>query len=206
MSDSLELYISLWAVHVFGPRRRKGTLVQLSSEELLVHRYNDLLTGVNDARDGYDIVNLGAILRQLLLDGLVDRANQNHRIKLRFVINRPSAASELPVKPDILFHGEAINPRSITTAKGQESVKLDGFLKLVIIEIEGEQFTVKDIIKYAANKAGGVHFDPNLDERETTMQETLDRLGLYGISPLANAVLSISKVVLSSLARFAKRL
>jgi hypothetical protein len=174
--------------------------MRISAENLFVRRFDDLFLGLN-ARDDYEVIKLAAILRQLLLDDtpLIYKANRPHRIKLQFVVNS-IVDSRLPIQPDIHFHAASIDPSMLSLPAGTKTLSLDKFLGLKILDIKTDWFTVRELIKYAANKAGGVHHGENLDARESELLRTLDKLGGLGIPTIGLALRSISRIVLTTLA------
>ena len=51
------------------------------------------------------------------------------------------------------------------------SVSLEDYGTLKVLMSTGKLFTIKDIVKYVANKRGGVHYDPTtLNEGEESMK------------------------------------
>jgi len=99
----------------------------MSAEELFVRRFDDLVLGLK-ARDDYEIVKVGAILRQLLLDDtpLIHKANRQHRLKLRFVVNDISS-KELPIQPDVHFVASGLDPSMLALATGTKRISMDHF-------------------------------------------------------------------------------
>lgn len=162
--------------------------MRVSPEKLFVRRFDDLLLGLN-ARDDYEIVKVGAILRQLLLDDtpLIHKANRHHRIKLHFTVNN-IFVNELPIQPDIHFQAASIDPSMLSLPVGTKTLSLDKFLKMEVLSAQTQKFTVREIIKYAANKAGGVHYGETLDPRESALLDTLDKLGGFGIPAISIAL------------------
>jgi hypothetical protein len=174
--------------------------MRISPEELFVRRFDDLVLGLK-ARDNYEVVKVGAILRQLLLDDtpLIHKANRQHRLKLRFIVNDISS-KELPVQLDVHFVASGLDPSMLSMATGTKSVSLDQFLGLQILSSKTNKFTIRELIKYAANKAGGVHHGDTLDGREAELLRILEKVGGLGFSPITLALRSIARVTLTTLA------
>lgn len=152
------------------------------------------------ARDNYEIVKVGAILRQLVLDQtpLIHKANNQYRLKLRFVINDIFPARP-PIQPDAHFVAAGFDPSMLSIPAGTKSVSLDRFLGLEILNTKTHSFTIREIIKYAANKAGGVHYGETLDAREAELLRTLDQIEGIGVPAIGYALRSISRIVLTTL-------
>jgi hypothetical protein len=102
--------------------------------------------------DWYDLLRAGALLRQLLLDGqnLYDLVNQEYDIKLEFEVAR---SNTVPMKNGYSFHNVMPNP-----GESNRIVDVDDFRRTpLVIFNENINYTVRDIIDYAANVNGGVH-------------------------------------------------
>jgi hypothetical protein len=54
-------------------------------DELFLNTLKDLRAKAN-SNDRYQLIKASGLLRLLLLDGLVDRVNSKHRIKLKFFL------------------------------------------------------------------------------------------------------------------------
>src|SRR5207247_2235591 len=99
-------------------------------------------------------------LRQLLCDGtssLVHRVNRKLRAKFSFRMVRQGI---MPVRRENLLSFVAlagISPTDGPFAHLAENVKLDPFLSTVVAGYRDQEFSIKDIIKIAANVFGGVH-------------------------------------------------
>lgn len=174
--------------------------MRISAEELLVRRFDDLLLGLS-ARDDYEVVKVGAILRQLLLDDipLMHKANRHHRLKLRFTVN-DIFSKPLPIQPDVQFVAGGFDPSMVSLPAGTKSISLGQFLGLEILNSRTHKFTVRELIKYAANKAGGVHFGETLDAREAELLRTIEKVEGIGFPAIAIALRSVSRVTLTMLA------
>jgi hypothetical protein len=172
----------------------------MSAEELFVRRFDDLVLGLK-ARDDYEVVKVGAILRQLLLDDtpLIHNVNRQHRLKLRFIVN-DIWSKELPIQPDVHFVASGLDPSMLALASGTKSISLDQFLGLEILKSKTNKFTVRELIKYAANKAGGVHHGDTLDSKEAELLRTLEKVGALGFSAMTLGLRSISRITLTTLA------
>jgi hypothetical protein len=169
-------------------------------DELFVRRYDDLSNGLG-ARDDYERVKLAAGLRQMLLDEspLVHQANRERRLKFRFRVNNVGDSSALPIKPDLLFHAHGLDPDRFQVSGGTRELKLDQFLTHPLIEAPDGVVRIADVIRFAANKAGGVHLDPTRDAEEARLDAAMDRIAGLGVHPLAIALETITRISLAAL-------
>lgn len=171
-----------------------------TSDELFVRRYDELTTGLS-ARDPYEAINLGAVLRQLLLDGtpLVNEANRHHKIRIRFVVNDVGDISDIPVIPDVVNYAHGLDPEFIRTHSGRRELKLDDFLRQHVIQTPEISIYVRDIIRFSANKYGGIHFDTSRTEEEDLIDAVFAKIRELGIEPVASMLAVIANITRSAL-------
>jgi len=170
----------------------------LPPEEIFVRRYQELAEGLR-ARDDFELLNLAAALRQLLLDGLVHRANEKHRLRFRFRVNDVESLSDVPVTPDMLFHGSSLDPTMLRMTTGTLDLTLEQFLAQPVVETPDGIVKVSDVIRFAANKAGGVHYDPRRSAREEAIDQAVTQLARLGVHLLAISLVTIARVSLVGL-------
>ena len=173
----------------------------MSAEELFIRRYDDLVTGLG-ARDDYELLKVAAVLRQLLLDEqpLVHQANTTARLRLRVRVNAAHSPDDLPVKPSVHLMGLGLDPTSFTTAGGTEDLTIDQFLRCVLMTGDDVEVTVRDVIKHAANKAGGVHYDERRSDEAEELDAIVAKLSALGVHALAITLQTIARVTITSLA------
>ena len=169
-------------------------------DELFVRRFDDLADGLR-ARDDYERLKVAAGLRQMLLDEspLVHQANRSRRLKLRFRVNKTRDHSHLPVQPDVLFHAHGLDPTVFQVREGTRELKLEQFLALPLVETPQAPISVADLIRYGANKAGGVHLDPARDDSDTRLEAAFGRMAAFGVHALAIALQTITRITLAAL-------
>jgi hypothetical protein len=86
------------------------------------------------------------------------------------------------------------------------SVTLGELGKQYVIEYMGVPFTVKDVVKYIANKEGGVHFDAqSLGVDEKQLKEIQNYMWVGGRAALTSCLRAIGLVVLDGLSPLAER-
>lgn len=170
------------------------------ADELFVRRYDDLETGLS-ASDDYELLKLAAGLRLLLLDEapLMHQVNRERRLKVRFRVNRVGSIADMPVKPDILFHAHGLDPSVFKIQTGTDQLKIDDFLGHPLIEGAGITVTIADAIRFGANKAGGVHYDPRRTPDEAKIDAVMAQLAGLGVHSLGIALQTITRIVLVAL-------
>jgi hypothetical protein len=126
------------------------------------------------------LLDVSRNLRQFLLDAprLIDIVNKN-KLKLRFKVMPIAGYAMLQDEPDavVLAGAEWFKPH---LAAAQE-VNVDGLLSHVVGRKGDTLITVKRIIRFVANRAGGAHVDLTNDEERALFRdiETLiERMGL----------------------------
>jgi len=114
------------------------------------------------SEEPYDILGMAGLLRKLLLDAepLIDQVNRTRRLKIRFRIvpGRRSLDALRASGPTYYDIGDCLDP-SFVDITPQEAVDLtrDQFLSTLVNYVLGQAITVRDIITFEANVAGGVH-------------------------------------------------
>ncbi len=171
------------------------------AETLFVRCYDEISAGLR-ARDDYERLKTAAALRQMLVDAapLAFQANKKHRLKIRFRLNSVPSLTEMKSRADLSFHAHGLDPNRFQFPGGTINVKLDEFIKQPIIEWSDGEATIADVIKFAANKIGGIHLDATRDEHETRIEEALSKFSSGGlIHPLAIALETVATISLAAL-------
>jgi len=143
-------------------------------------------------RDWYSALRAAGSLRQLLLDGLLHRANQRHRVP--FIFRTNEFASE-PPGPQYQARWINLDPSRIATVK-IESLHLNGFLAARCLVFKGDVVTVKDIIRACANAKGGVHLGPPKPGAETIVVSFDEICTLLGLPASLNALIGLCCITL----------
>ena len=146
-----------------------------------------------------DVLDLSAPLRQLLIDDhpLVHKANESHRIKLRFRVNQ---FHSMPDKfTTVLALEDGLDPDTARPGKASTEVSLDGFLGHTVLWFNGKPRSVYDIIDLAANVAGGVHHSKP-KESQRLIAEYSSLFGIGGLPAGCRQLKAIARVTLKGLA------
>jgi hypothetical protein len=122
------------------------------------------------------VYDVAAWMRQLLLDAtpLMDVVNKELRVRVKFEVNTlpESLTSDLKGEHDVIHLGASLSPHLTRMGTPTRHLTRDQLLQEPILLTGWERIPVKAMILWAANEAGGVHYDPKVDG--TTMQ--LNRL------------------------------
>ena len=182
----------------------------MDPEDLFLHKREDLLRRIDpttmppslpDAE--YRVLMASPLLRELLLSSLVDRVNRPHRVKItyRCVPLTPMKDLGLPV-PDLHLAAagfalvDQVNPQFVQT------LAVEQFLKATVGTVGEHVLTVYDLVEYAANAAGGTHYDPTpkADKPKRTVVDDLNNyVRLNGFQAALHALMSIGEVVVVGL-------
>lgn len=173
----------------------------MNPNALFLHRYDRLASLIGSAKEA-DHLDMAALMRQLLLDkhSLADTVNKNS-IKLQFEIGfLTDPRPDLP-QPIMEFLIDAIDPYCISGEREKDTVTLsrDELPKHAIARVQGTPITIKDLVKYASNVAGGVHHDPRNTHDYKVIAAINARMKFNGISFLTRQLKPIAKVVLRGL-------
>ncbi len=170
-----------------------------SPEDLFTRRYNELAEYSGSA-DHYTNLKCSSYLRQLLLDQtpLIHLANKETRLKIEYKVDN-TFRQKLPLSSAILYTSTEIGNLVLKSSVNLKILKLDQFLGLPILEIDNSCFTVREIIKFASNKSGGIHYDPLVDTSEKVLETSLEQLEKIKIPALAIAINIITQIVLVAL-------
>src|SRR5262245_18440672 len=131
------------------------------ARKLIITRCEEIEQKLNSPKE-IDALDLGRILRQLVVDQhrLVDIANIN-KIPIRFMVHKllgsPSGLS------DTVVHSlqDGLDPDTAPPRMAPPiELMIDQFLQHVVLILNAQPHSVKDVIKFAANAAGAVHLDP----------------------------------------------
>ncbi|WP_276374869.1 hypothetical protein [Chryseolinea sp. H1M3-3] len=165
-------------------------------ENLFARRINELKK-YRYTNDYYQALKSAAILRQLLIDqdALVHTVNRGPRIAIRFKVDN-TFTTKLPLNSSIHYTPTELGNMVLRMSLGLQELKLDKFLGLNILEIDGTTFTVLELIKYAANKQGGVHFENATGE---ALKASLDKLEQFKAPALILVLNTIVEIVLIAL-------
>lgn len=174
----------------------------MNPDKLFIRSLDDLHLSINSG-DEYEVLRAAGILRQLFLDGsasLVDQVNRNHRLQLLFQVIPPGFPhiAGFP-EPDIWSAVDSIDPRLSSKMNTATNFKRDPFLGLRLGRVHGQDYSVADIIKFAANIAGGVHAGSPKDATSQNLEKLQEVYVFSELSIPLQHLRSIGRVVLEAL-------
>jgi hypothetical protein len=150
--------------------------------------------------DKYDLLRACGLLRHLILDGAASLAlivNRKYGLKLMFYISAPDGDFSLFIRLKASLSWRSLSP----VTKNSAEVNIDRMLKKQMLLIYPHVYTVRDIIRIAANIEGGVHTGTNKKERDNLFVDAM-QLGVYfgtGDDVAYYSIRSICEVVLTGL-------
>jgi hypothetical protein len=169
----------------------------MDAEPLFLQRCGQLVALVQGDSE-IDLLDIGAILRQLLLDKnkLMDAANKE-RIKPKFHVGLSNFGPDEHADKALWTMVDGIDPEVRSAQAPSAELGRDDFLNLVVINNFGKTITIRDIIDHAANVAGGVHLDPR--PKRTPIAEVDRKVIIQGYPIAAYHMRAIAKVILRGL-------
>lgn len=127
------------------------------------------------------------ILRRLLLDGLLGRAWRQAGFNGEPKIQAKNLEWLDPERSDVDYSNVLVavmsTPYHLAESLELPSpISLTDFLAGTLMVVNGEVVTRRLLVKYVANKLGGVHFDERRDDEEGRVYRQLDSLSMaiYG--------------------------
>jgi len=114
-------------------------------------------------RTPYDLIRVAALLRQLFIDDtpLLHLVNRKYRLDLK---------ASLPPSSPIEIRKKGLTMRGfVGDLQECKPTAVSAFLSRECIMLDGDSFTVSEIIILCANKRGGVHFDMKLSPKQAKL-------------------------------------
>jgi len=174
--------------------------IRITEDEYIFKRKYEELEHLVSSKDDYDVLKISAILRLLLLEGLMHKANKRFKIHVSFKIGiRTYKIPGFP-DPDVWSAQDGIYPPSSRTPHIFKEVKVDKFLSTPLMKLENEILTLKDIIRYEANVKGGVHVgkvNKNKPKESILESSSIFQVGNFRLS--LRQLIAIGKVTLDGL-------
>jgi len=172
----------------------------MTIEQLFVNTLVDLENRINSS-DPYEILGASALLRKLFLDDfpLVDQVNRKYKLKISFVIGLNLDYQDDIPKPIFTSIQDAFDPDSVSPVYPRKTVNRDQLFKAVLSTINGQEYSLKDIVLFEANVMGGVHAGTPKSEKENVLKLIGDTLSIGGYSSSLRQLKAVGKVVLKGL-------
>jgi hypothetical protein len=171
----------------------------VNHDQLFIETMNDLKSRVDAPRSEYEAIMSSALLRKLLLDSptLVDLANRSRRMSIEFVVNgRPPIWKALGEEPPTAYAIEdGFDPETALVKPLPMTVTRDRLLSSMVAVYRGQEITAKTLLRYVANTAGGVHFDPPRNDEESAAHALAEQMRVGGYPAGMRTVLALGRVV-----------
>lgn len=164
---------------------------------LFIKTLEDLETK-SKSNDWYDMLLMAGLVYKLLYDQHpLLQAVSNSQVLFDISVSNP------PAMPGLVFWSveDGIDPETcVPGLKRVESVDKSGLYTQVILVSNGENFSVKDLIRFLRNKQGGVHVDNvTLEDREKILKEIQNTIAIGGAAAGLRLMRAISRVVVRGL-------
>ena len=168
-------------------------------DSLFLETLADLRRRSNPGTPEYEVQQLAALLRKLLLDGqpLVDAANRTRRLPLRFRVYDGSPYQDLVLSMSPMSYSleDAFDPDTVLVANARfAEVNRNGLLARGLVMLDGVWFSVADVVKYVAHVEGAVHRGEPTDDKQRALAASGIRIGGYD-SPVVHSLLAVARVV-----------
>jgi hypothetical protein len=175
--------------------------VDIDRSKLFLRTLQDLEERIN-SDDPYVILGASALLRKLFLDHptLVDSVNRVDHLRLRFrVLPTQVAPPGLP-RPSFFSAQDGIDPDTSPPIDNPVEVTRGQFFGMVVLVVEGHEYTIADVIKFEANIMGAVHAGSPRDDKERALEEINRYLRVGGdYTASLRQLQAIGRVVLRTL-------
>jgi hypothetical protein len=170
----------------------------MNDKQYFLSTLNDLRAQLNK-KDEYSIIKISDLLFKLLMDSpsVSDRVNID-RIKIKFYVNNRKVRHEKNLKYWSIEDGIDPNtalPHMINKVKMNKS----RLLSQVVMLVNGQPITVKNLIKFMRNKAGGVHRSNAKKDVDIILNQLYKELFIGGLPAGLRLLKAISRVVITGL-------
>lgn len=173
----------------------------IDRSELFLRTLQDLQDRII-SDDPYVILGASALLRKLFLDHstLVDSVNRVDHLRLRFRVMPTVVAPPGVPRPNFFSAQDGIDPDTSPPLLDQPvELTRAQFFSMVVLVVEGHEYTIADVIKFEANVMGAVHAGSPLDDKERALEEINQRFSFVGYAASLRQVQAIGRVVLRTL-------
>ncbi len=179
----------------------------LEHEEIHIfcRKYNSILRNKND-NDIFHNLEVAGTIRQLIIDKgcLLHKANQHLRQDIKFIYKEAHNAYLYPMRIQILL-GDHLQKDNRVYGPVKSS-KLDEFLKLPVLKVDSKSITVRQIVKYASNQKGGIHFSDGKTSEDKETKSLLSNSVIDENSILLHSIVALKYVVHNTLYPLAKNI
>lgn len=168
-------------------------------EHLFLKTYEDIENRLTK-EDPYEILQISALIRKLLLDDypLVDQVNRNFKKKIIFEITKTQPYPPgIPI-PVFFTVQDGLDPDTSRPGKKKIQINRDNFLKTPILLVKGREYSIRDIIQYEAHMMGAVHAGLPKSDKDEILKK-IENLSVGGYRTSLRQLKAIARVVLKAL-------
>ena len=170
----------------------------MDADKLFLTRCRQI-TSLLELHNEIDLLDLSGHLRQLLVDqqALVDTVNARAgKLKLEFRVGTFSR------EPDqftaLLSLEDRLDPETMRLPGRAVVLSQAAFLSHVVMYASGQSLTVRELIKHAAESAGGVHYNPH-SAKHRVLAQLSRRLGIGGLPLGIRMLKAVARVTMRGL-------
>lgn len=146
----------------------------------------------------YNYIAISGLIRKLIFDKnrVLVLAEKHSNKKFIFYVSGALESEEYYREfPALKFFIAGILSGEVNS----RGVSLDEYGKLPVLYAANRCFSIKDVVKYVANKRGGIHLDENdLDDNQKIIHAWSKEVGMNGIEIMFHQVGYIGQNILSS--------
>lgn len=173
-------------------------------EKELFNKTLEDLRNKSKSNDWYDMLLISSLVYKLLYDQhpLINKVAENKTIKFEINNRKPPGILGLT----FWSVEDGIDPdTSAPRLLNRKIVTKDGLYTQIVMLVNGEIFTIKDLIKFLRNKQGAVHSDTiSLNEKESILKDIQNTLTIGGVAAGLRLMRAISRIVLKALDEYNK--
>lgn len=151
--------------------------------------------------DPYEVLRIAGHIRKLFLNGfpLVDQVNRSNKIKLLFEVAVPVDRTDREPCPAFWAIHDGLDPDTAPSLNKRYALTREQFFQTVVLMMDGEKYTVQDVVLFEANVMGTVHSGAARTEKERALRK-VNAISSAGSSTSALRQLqAIARIVLKSL-------
>jgi hypothetical protein len=169
-------------------------------EDLYLKTIDDLKNRIR-SNNPFDILSASANIRELFLDNppLAELANEQYTSNFTFDVCLPAPEPPGLSEPAESSIQEELDPD--TSKPGWLTTRLprDQFLKIVLVNINGKKYSIRDVVVSCVTIMGGVHSGSAQWEKEKVLRAVNDQMPGGGYASSLRQIQAIGRVVIKSL-------
>jgi hypothetical protein len=169
-------------------------------EQLYLKTIDDLNNRIS-SHDPFDILSASVKIRKLFLDDrpLVDLVSEQYTSNFTFDVCLPTPdPSGLP-EPAVFSIQEELDPDTSRPGQLTSQLARDQFLKIVLININGTTYTIKDVVLSGVTSMGAVHSGSAKSEKEKVLKAVNDQTPIGGYASSLRQIQAIGRIMIKAL-------